>query len=57
MSPSAVPGKISGAVPLVAAVLFTAKDAAVFLNLPGPMIVAGGTLAASRRPEASDVGP
>ena len=57
MNPSAVLGMTGGAVPPAVAVPFTAKDAVVFLNLPGPVIVAGGTLATSRRPEASDVGP
>lgn len=47
MNPSTVLGMIGGVVLLVVAVLFTAKDAAVFLNLPGLMIVVGGTLAAT----------
>ena len=57
MNPSAVLGMTGGAVPPAVAVMFTVKDAVVFLNLPGPVIVAGGTLATPRRPEASDVGP
>lgn len=47
MNPSTVLGMIGGVVLLVVAVFVTAKDAAVFLNLPGLMIVVGGTLAAT----------
>ena len=47
MNPSTVIGMLGGIALLVVSVIATAKDASVFINLPGLLIVLGGTLAAT----------
>ena len=47
MNPSTVIGMLGGVALLVISVIATAKDASVFVNLPGLLIVLGGTVAAT----------
>lgn len=47
MNPSTVIGMLGGIALLVLSVIITAKDASVFINWPGLLIVLGGTVAAT----------
>ena len=47
MNPSTIIGMVGGVVILVLAIVLTAADAHQFLNLPGMLIVVGGTMAAT----------
>lgn len=47
MNPSTIIGMLGGIALLVLSIVLTTKDAVVFVNLPGLVIVLGGTLAAT----------
>lgn len=47
MNPSTMLGMVGGILLLGSAIAVTAKDATIFLNLPGLVVVLGGTLAAA----------
>lgn len=47
MNPSTVIGMLGGVALLVISIIATAKDASIFINLPGLLIVLGGTVAAT----------
>lgn len=47
MNPSTVIGMVGGMVLILLSILLTAQDASAFLNLPGLVVVLGGTLAAT----------
>ena len=47
MNPSTVIGMLGGVALLVILIIATAKDASIFINLPGLLIVLGGTVAAT----------
>ena len=47
VNPSTVAGMISGILIVVVAIGLTAKDALIFINIPGLIIVLGGTIAAT----------
>ena len=47
MNPITIIGIISGFVIVAASIAATAKDVLVFVNLPGLLIVLGGTIAAT----------
>lgn len=47
MSPSTIIGIVGGILLLVASIWLTAEDALVFINIPGVVIVLGGTVAAT----------
>ena len=47
MNPSTALGMIAGIVLLVVSIVVTAKDASIFINWPGLLIVLGGTVAAA----------
>ena len=47
MNSSTVIGMLGGVALLVISIIATAKDASIFINLPGLLIVLGGTVAAT----------